>query len=145
MRSYFYVPQKNNSSADVRPIRLTKQTNIKDIIMGNGTLPPRERTLAELLDAARGLADIEAAIAQLRGVAEMSEQDLSAFRRDDVVDAAAALASLECINQVLQATLQDLVEANAKLHGFGRLVLRDVGAAGAALFRVAPAASEAKN
>jgi hypothetical protein len=117
----------------------------KDIIMTDGTTSPRERTLAELLDAARGLHEIEAAIAQLRGAAEMIDYDIKAFNEDAIVDAAAALASLRCLNEAVQAAVQDLTEANARLHGFGRLVLRDLGSAGTALFRAVPAASGAKN
>lgn len=113
--------------------------------MTEGNSSSRERTLAELLDAARGLSELEAAIAQLRAVAEMSEQDLKALRSDDVVDAAAALGSLECVNEALQATLQALTAANARLHGFGRLVLRDLGAAGTALFRAVPPSSGTRN
>ncbi|MBR0661668.1 hypothetical protein [Neoroseomonas oryzicola] len=113
--------------------------------MTEGKPFPRERTLAELLDAARGLREIEAAIAQLRGVAAMSENDLTAFRNNEVVDAKAVLASLECFDEALQATLQELAEAHARLQGFGRLVLRDLGSVGAAWFRAVPPASEAKN
>ncbi|MBR0662185.1 penicillin acylase family protein [Neoroseomonas oryzicola] len=113
--------------------------------MTEGKPSPRQRTLGELLDAARGLHEIEPAIAQLRGVAEMSRNDLTALQGDEVVDAAAALSSLECLNEVLQATLQELTEAHERLQGFGRLVLRDLGSTGAALFRAVPPASEAKN
>ncbi len=113
--------------------------------MTEGKPSPRERTLAELLDAARGLRDIEAAIAQLQGVAAMSENDVTALRSDETLDAAAALSSLECLNQGLQATLQELTEANARLTTVGRLVLRDLGSASAALFKAVPPASEAKN
>ncbi|NMJ42463.1 hypothetical protein GWK16_14540 [Roseomonas sp. JC162] len=113
--------------------------------MTEGKPSPRQRTLAELLDAARGLHEIEAAIAQLRGVAEMSAYDLTGFRSVGVVDPAAVLSSLERLNEGLQATLQELAEAHARLHGFGRLVLRDLGSMGAALFRAVPPASEAKN
>ncbi len=56
--------------------------NNQDTIMTEGKPSPRERTLAELLDAARGLSEIEAAIAQLRGAAEMIDYDLKGFRAD---------------------------------------------------------------
>lgn len=110
--------------------------------MTEGKPSPRERTLAEKMNAAAALAEFDTAVGQLRSIAAWSQQELDLLRSDAADDRETMLDSWESLSTSLSKAVADLETANRRLDGLARQVVRDLIAGGAVPRTMAPPPGE---
>ncbi len=89
-------------------------------------------------DAAAALAALDTAVDTLKSITAWSRDELALLRSDEADDREAILRAWEGLAGSLATAVADLEEANRRLDGLTRIVVRDLVAGGAIVSAMPP-------